>query len=122
MLSEEDLATIKKQLFRERERILAASDKTIEDSLKQNPENSQDFADQSSFESDRNFVLRMRDRERKLLAKIDEALERIEKGDFGICSNCGGEIGLKRLMARPVVTLCIECKTLQEEEEKLQKS
>ena len=118
MLSEEDLATIKKQLFRERERILAASDKTIEDSLKQNPENSQDFADQSSFESDRNFVLRMRDRERKLLAKIDEALERIEKGDFGICSNCGGEIGLKRLMARPVVTLCIECKTLQEKQEK----
>ena len=84
MLSEENLATIKKQLFAERERILAASDKTIEDSINQNPENSQDFADQSSFESDRNFVLRMRDRERKLLAKIDEALERIEQGTFGI--------------------------------------
>lgn len=118
MLSEDDLATIKKQLFTERERILTASDKTIEDSIHQNPENSQDFADQSSFESDRNFELRMRDRERKLLAKIDEALERIEKGNFGICGSCGGEIGIKRLMARPVVTLCIQCKTLQEKREK----
>jgi DnaK suppressor protein len=119
MLSEEDLATIKKELLAERARILASGDKTIEDSLQQTPENSQDFADQSSFESDRNFVLRMRDRERKLLVKIDEALERIENGTFGICDHCGSEIGVKRLIARPVVTLCINCKTLQEKQEKL---
>ncbi len=118
MFSEEDLVTIKKLLSKERERILAASDKTIEDSIHQNPENSQDFADQSSFESDRNFVLRMRDRERKLLVKIDEALEKIENGTFGTCNQCGGEIAIKRLMARPVVTLCIQCKTLQEKKEK----
>ena len=117
-MSEEDLTTIKQQLLKERNRILIAGDKTIEDSIQQFRENSQDFADQSSYESDRNFVLRMRDRERKLLAKIDDALDRIENGTFGICCNCGGQINIKRLMARPVVTLCIECKTLQEKQEK----
>jgi DnaK suppressor protein len=53
-----------------------------------------------------------------LLTKIDEALQRIEDGEFGICEECGQPIGLKRLKARPVVSLCIECKTKQEEEEK----
>lgn len=119
MLHEEDLAAIKKELLKERARILAIGDKTIEDSLQQELENSQDFADQSSFESDRNFILRMRDRERKLLAKIDQAIERIDTGTFGICENCGEEIGLKRLLARPVVTLCIKCKTMQEKHERL---
>ncbi|MCL6583456.1 MAG: RNA polymerase-binding protein DksA [bacterium] len=118
MISAEDLAAIKKELLKERARILAAGDKTIEDGLQQNPEDLPDFADQSSFESDRNFMLRMRDRERKLLAKIDQALERIEDGTFGICDNCGEEIGLKRLIARPVVTLCVHCKELQEKQEK----
>ncbi len=55
----------------------------------------------------------------KLLKKIDEALDRITNGTFGICESCGEEIGLKRLKARPVTTLCIECKTRQEEEEKI---
>ena len=86
--------------------------------LQQSPEDLPDFADQSSFESDRNFLLRLRDRERKLLAKIDEALQRINDGTFGICEECEKEIGIKRLKARPVVSLCIECKTKQEEEEK----
>ncbi|MPN28820.1 RNA polymerase-binding transcription factor DksA [bioreactor metagenome] len=58
--------------------------------------------------------LRNRDRERKLIKKIDEALERITAGEYGYCDNCGVEIGLKRLEARPTATLCIDCKTLQE--------
>jgi len=118
MISAEDLAIIKKELLKERARILEAGDRTIENGLQQNPEDLPDFADQSSFESDRNFILRMRDRERKLLVKIDEALERMETGTFGICDKCGEEIGLKRLVARPVVTLCVQCKTLQEKQER----
>jgi DnaK suppressor protein len=117
-ITKEDLAEIKRVLLRERSRILSEGDKTLGNGLQQSPDDLPDFADQSSFESDRNFLLRLRDRERKLLAKIDDALQRIEDGSFGICEECGKEIGIKRLKARPVVTLCIECKTKQEEEEK----
>ena len=73
-----------------------------------------DPADRASLESDRNFLLRMKDRERKLLAKIDEAFARIEDGSYGRCEECGLEIGLERLKARPVTTLCISCKSSQE--------
>ena len=62
--------------------------------------------------------LRNRDRERKLIKKIDEALGRIENGEYGYCDSCGVEIGLKRLEARPTATLCIDCKTLEELREK----
>jgi DnaK suppressor protein len=77
-----------------------------------------DPTDRASWESDRNFLLRIRDRERKLIMKIGEALARIEEGAFGICERCGEEISEKRLEARPVTTLCIKCK---EEEENLEK-
>lgn len=117
-ITKEDLAEIKKSLLKERARIISEGDKTLGVGLQQSPDDLPDFADQSSFESDRNFVLRLRDRERKLLNKIDDALHKIEEGNFGICEDCGNEIGIKRLKARPVVTLCIECKTRQEEEEK----
>ncbi len=78
-----------------------------------------DLGDQATAETDRNFMLRLRGREQRLLKKIDEAISRIDSGLFGICDDCGNEIELKRLEARPVTTMCIECKTLQEEEEKL---
>lgn len=78
-----------------------------------------DLGDQATAEIDRNFMLRLKGREQKLLKKIDEAIERIEQGTFGICDRCGQEIDIKRLEARPVTTMCIDCKTLQEEEEKL---
>jgi DnaK suppressor protein len=73
-----------------------------------------DPTDRASWESDRNFLLRIRERERKLITKIGEALARIEEGDFGICERCGEEISEKRLEARPVTTLCIKCKEEQE--------
>ena len=76
-----------------------------------------DVSDQASAEIDQNFSMRIRDRERKLLKKIDEALERMDAATYGTCERCGGDIPYKRLKARPVTTLCIECKTLQEEEE-----
>jgi len=83
-------------------------------------ENFPDPNDRASLEADRNFELRIRDRERKLIAKMREAIRRIDEGTFGICDNCGGPISEKRLMARPVTTQCIDCKIKQEKLEKLQ--
>lgn len=70
--------------------------------------------DRASQESDISLELRNRDRERKLVKKIDETLGRIDSGDYGYCDACGVEIGLRRLEARPTATLCIDCKTLEE--------
>ena len=74
--------------------------------------------DRASQESDIALELRNRDRERKLIRKIDETIARIAAGDYGFCDKCGVEIGLKRLEARPTATLCIDCKTLDELREK----
>jgi DnaK suppressor protein len=73
-----------------------------------------DPTDRATLETDRNFTLRIRDRERKLITKIREALERIDAGTYGYCEICGGEIAEKRLKARPVTTMCIACKSRQE--------
>lgn len=74
--------------------------------------------DRATQESDMSLELRNRDRERKLIKKIDEMLNKIDSGDYGYCDNCGIEIGLNRLEARPTATLCIDCKTLDEIREK----
>lgn len=78
-----------------------------------------DPLDRASLEIDRSFTLRIRDRESRLIKKIKKALERIEDGTFWICERCGEEISIKRLKARPVATLCIECKTKEETIEKV---
>jgi len=70
--------------------------------------------DRASQESDMALELRNRDRERKLIKKIDETLDKIDANEYGYCESCGVEIGLKRLEARPTATLCIDCKTLDE--------
>jgi DnaK suppressor protein len=70
--------------------------------------------DRASQESDMALELRNRDRERKLIKKIDETIGRIDANEYGYCDSCGVEIGLKRLEARPTATLCIDCKTLDE--------
>lgn len=80
--------------------------------------NTPDITDRATLESDRNFELRLRSREQHLLEKINEALARIDSGDYGICEDCEAEIGLKRLEARPVATHCIDCKIKQEQREK----
>ena len=82
------------------------------------PENPPDPNDRASQETDMSLELRSRDRERKLIKKIDEAVERIETGDYGYCEVCGVEIGVERLEARPTAELCIDCKTLDEIREK----
>ena len=82
------------------------------------PENPPDPNDRASQETDMSLELRSRDRERKLIKKIDESIERIDTGDYGYCEVCGVEIGVERLEARPTAELCIDCKTLDEIREK----
>ena len=82
------------------------------------PENPPDPNDRASQETDMSLELRSRDRERKLIKKIDEAVERIDTADYGYCEVCGVEIGVERLEARPTAELCIDCKTLDEIREK----
>ncbi len=81
-------------------------------------ENFPDPTDRAALEADRNFMLRIRDREHKLIKKIKSALERIESGAYGICESCGDDISIQRLKARPVTTQCIACKTKAEAQEK----
>ncbi len=97
--------------------LLDDAEKTVSE-MTDEKENFPDPNDRASLESDRNFELRIRDRERKLIRKMQEALDRIDKGTFGICDRCGGPISEKRLNARPVTTLCIDCKTKEERIEK----
>jgi len=77
-----------------------------------------DVSDQASAEAEQNFLMRIREREQRLIKKIDEALERMDQNVYGICERCEEEIPYPRLKARPVTTLCINCKTLEEQEEK----
>jgi DnaK suppressor protein len=86
--------------------------------MKEEAANFADPADRASQEEEFALELRTRDRERKLIKKIDESLADLESGDYGYCEQCGVEIGVRRLEARPTATLCIDCKTLQEIKEK----
>lgn len=100
------------------EELLREAGKTVS-GMTDEHENFPDPTDRASMESDRNFELRIRDRERKLIAKIRNTLQRIDDGIFGICESCEEEIGMARLKARPVTTLCIDCKTEQERQERI---
>jgi DnaK suppressor protein len=86
--------------------------------MKDEAANFPDPNDRATQESEFSLELRTRDRERKLIKKIDEALLSLENGDYGYCESCGVEIGIRRLEARPTATLCIDCKTLDEIREK----
>jgi len=101
------------------EDILQKGQATIDD-MTETVEVYADPADRATAESDRAFTLRLRDRERKLIKKIQQAVTRIEEGEFGVCVECGEEIGIARLKARPMTTLCINCKSKQEEDEMVQ--
>lgn len=108
---------IKQSLLTQRETLLKEAEETL--NTLPSELNFPDMGDQATAETDRNFILRLRDRERLLLKKIEETIERIDGEEYGICQECGNEIGIKRLQARPVTTLCIDCKTRQEEEERI---
>jgi len=117
-LKPEKLKAYKDLLNQKINELLSEAGKTVSE-MTNGKENYPDPNDRASLEADRNFELRIRDRERKLILKMQEAIKRIEDGTFGICESCGGPISEKRLMARPVTTLCIDCKTKQEKMEKL---
>jgi len=120
MVADTKLLTIKKKLMKQRQDLLTEAEHTLTSKISAEKESFPDPTDQAVAELDNNFVLRLRGREQKLLKKIDEAISRIDSGQYGVCESCGGQISVKRLEARPVTTLCIECKTRQEEEEKQQ--
>ncbi len=111
---------LKKKLIEQRQELLSEAEQTLNNKISTEKESFPDPTDQAVAELDNNFLLRLRGREQKLLKKIDEAISRIDSDNFGICESCGEQINIKRLEARPVTTLCIDCKTAQEEEEKRQ--
>ena len=111
-----DLAKVKKLLEEQLQSLQA--DFGDEVTKQQTNENLADVNDQASLESERSFELRIRDRERKLIAKVQSALRKIADGSYGICESCDEPISPKRLFARPVTTYCINCKSEMEEEEK----
>lgn len=119
-LREKTIREIKKKLIAQRKALLAGALEALNELPGQTV--FPDLGDQASAEIDRSFMLRLRGRERKLLKKIEDAIERIHQGVFGICDRCGEEIDIRRLEARPVTTMCIECKTQQEDEERFRKS
>ena len=98
--------------------LLYHADDTVGGLLK-SEESLADPLDRASFESKRSTTLRIRDRERMLIKKIRKSLEDIENGDYGICEDCGEDISIERLKARPVTSFCIRCKTKRESLEKL---
>ena len=116
-MSEEQLGYFTRMLEQWKTSILIESEKTRE-YLKDERAQTADLNDRASQEEEFSLALRTRDRERKLLGKIDKALERIKQGTFGYCEQCDEEIGLKRLEARPTAELCIDCKHIAERREK----
>ena len=108
----------RRKLLSWREEILRGSNETLRQ-LKEEDNRVADMSDWASYETERNFQLRARDRERKLWSKIDEALRRIEEGTYGYCEETQEPIGLRRLEARPIATLSIEAQERHERREKV---
>ena len=117
-MDKNNLTEFKTLLQRQMDELLHDAGRTVSEMTEENT-NFPDPTDRASLESDRNFELRIRDRERKLIKKIREALERLDDDTFGLCESCEEEISVERLRARPVTTLCIDCKTEQERQEKI---
>ena len=118
-MNQRDMKKFKELLLAEKKKLLANAKTTMEDSIEQvKADNVLDEGDEASAEADISMVYRLRDRERYLFKKIDKALVKIDDGSFGTCEECGDEIGIKRLEARPVTDLCVKCKEDQEQREK----
>ena len=116
-MKEKDIEYFKELLIKRLEGLLNHANDTVSYMIAQK-ENMPDQTDRASLEADRNFMLRIRDRENNLIKKIRKALDRIENKTFGVCEKCGEDIFLERLKARPVTTQCIDCKTKEEATEK----
>ena len=117
-MNDMQLAYFRQKLLEWKKELLAQSKDTLDD-LRQGGLNQPDDIDRASLEVDKSLDLRTKDRARKLILKIDQALDRIEDGSYGYCEETGEEIGIERLMARPIATLCVEA---QERHERMEKT
>lgn len=117
-MNDMQLEYFRQKLLEWKKELLAQSSDTLDD-LRQGGLNQPDDVDRASLETDKSLDLRTKDRARKLILKIDSALERIEDGSYGYCEETGEEIGIGRLMARPIATLCVEA---QERHERMEKT
>ena len=113
-MNKRDLQRFKKLLLAQREDLMGNAQKVLSGDIHVDPDDFPDEMDTASSEVNLQFTGRLREREQGLLSKIDAALDKIEEGIYGECTSCGEAIGVKRLKARPVAELCIECKSEQE--------
>jgi DnaK suppressor protein len=117
-MNKKELERFKKLLEERREDLLKQATRVKEDGINFSQDDLPDEVDLASFESDQSMSLRLRDRERILLRKIEKGLEKIASSEYGVCEACGEDISIKRLEARPVTDLCIRCKEEQERQER----
>jgi DnaK suppressor protein len=113
-LRKRDLDKFRKLLITQRELLIENARRALAGDIHLDPDDFPDEMDAASSEINLAFLGRLRERERGLITKIDQALAKIESNEFGICESCGEEVGIKRLEARPVAELCIDCKSEQE--------
>jgi len=117
-LNKRDREKFRKLLVEQREQLVGSARRAVAGDIHVDPDDFPDEIDTASSEMNLQFTGRLREREQGLLGKIEQALAKIESGEYGECSNCGEGIGMKRLKARPVAELCIECKSEQEKLER----
>lgn len=117
-MKKKDIEFFRNLLLSWREDLIRQAGGTVA-SLKDSRVQFSDPLDQATYEASQNFMLRIKDRESRLIRKIDDALSRLQNGTYGICEMCEEEISAERLKARPVTTFCIRCKTKMEAAEKL---
>ncbi len=117
-MDKKQLEYFENKLLEWKNTLLHETSDAISESLSEELSRKGDYGDLANKEADRNFLLRIRDRELKLVQKIDACLLKIKNGTYGLCEGCGENIDIKRLEARPVASLCIHCKTEQEKHER----
>lgn len=117
-LSSEEVQQLRAILVERANTLLSNSQMTVNSLTDDNREMAPDALDLAASESSRDFSLRLAGRERQMLKKIRYALQRMEEGEYGVCESCGEEISFRRLLVRPVATLCIDCKTQAEQLER----
>jgi DnaK suppressor protein len=113
-MRKQELERIRQRLVSQRDQILGNARRTLNGDVHLDPDDFPDELDTASSEIQVAFTGRLREREQRLLSKIDQALKKIAQGEYGACESCGEPIGVKRLEARPVAELCIDCKAEQE--------
>ena len=118
-MKKKDVERFKERLLAQKKQILQSVQKIKQEDLNVSRDDLADEIDMATANLTQSLTLRLKGREQQVLPKIDKALERIQKGEYGVCEDCGGEIGMNRLEVRPFATLCIKCKEEQEHNEKM---